>query len=127
MLHRRFQNLSRLINHNFVIKIKNMGDTELNKDLILREQLAIQRTRLANQSTFLSLLRSAMYFLIAGLSIHNFYTVGSGLVIELFLYSFAALLFILGTYNYWFQLRLIKKSEIHVGAYKIEYLLKKSK
>ena len=102
-----------------------MSDTELNKDLILREQMALQRTRLANQSTFLSFLRSAMYFLIAGLSIHNFYTVGSDLVIELFLFGFAALLFIMGFINYSYQLRLIKKSEIHVGAYKVEYLLKK--
>jgi len=30
------------------------------KDLILREELAIQRTFLANQSTFLSFLRSSM-------------------------------------------------------------------
>jgi putative membrane protein len=33
-----------------------------NKDLILREKLALQRTTLANQSTFLLLLRTSMYF-----------------------------------------------------------------
>lgn len=104
-----------------------MVDIELNKDLILREQLALQRTRLANQSTFLSFLRSAMYFLIAGLSIHNFYTKGSVMLIEIFLYCFAALLFIAGIYNYWYQHRLIKKSEVHVGAYRVEYLIKQEK
>jgi putative membrane protein len=34
----------------------------INKDLILRERLALQRTVLANQSTFLAFLRTAMYF-----------------------------------------------------------------
>jgi putative membrane protein len=43
----------------------------INKDLILRERLAIQRTILANQSTFLAFLRTSMYFLIAGLSLKN--------------------------------------------------------
>jgi putative membrane protein len=38
----------------------------INKDLILRERLALQRTILANQSTFLSFLRTSLYFLIAG-------------------------------------------------------------
>ena len=43
----------------------------MNKDLILREKLALQRTVLANQSTFLAFLRTAMYFLVAGLTINN--------------------------------------------------------
>lgn len=104
-----------------------MAHTEMNKDLILREQLSIQRTRLANQSTLLSFLRSSMYFLIAGLSIHNFYTVGSAFVIELMLFAFAILLFIFGIANYIYQARLIRDSEKHVGSYKVEYLLKKER
>ena len=40
----------------------------INKDLILRERLALQRSGLAKQSTLLAFLRTAMYFLIAGLS-----------------------------------------------------------
>lgn len=43
----------------------------MNKDLILKEKLALQRTILANRSTFLSFLRMSMYFLIAGLSLKN--------------------------------------------------------
>ncbi len=38
----------------------------LNKDLILREHLAIERTRMANQRTLLSFLRTGLYFLVAG-------------------------------------------------------------
>jgi putative membrane protein len=45
-------------------------ETEIhfNKDLILREKLALQRTVMANQTTLLSFLRTAMYFLVAGIS-----------------------------------------------------------
>lgn len=46
-------------------------ENSINKDLLLRENLALQRTILANQTTFLSFLRTSMYFLVAGLSIKN--------------------------------------------------------
>jgi putative membrane protein len=36
----------------------------VNKDLILRERLALQRTILANQTTVLAFFRTAMYFLL---------------------------------------------------------------
>ena len=51
----------------------------MNKDLILREKLALQRTILANQSTFLSFLRTSMYFLMAGLSLTNLLLIENGL------------------------------------------------
>ena len=41
-------------------------------ELILRDQLAIDRTLLANERTFLSYLRSAIALLIAGISIIHF-------------------------------------------------------
>lgn len=39
------------------------------KDVILRDYLAVDRTRLANQRTFLSMLRTGLYFMVMGLSI----------------------------------------------------------
>ena len=38
----------------------------MNKDLILREYLAIERTRLANETTMLAYVRTGLYFLVAG-------------------------------------------------------------
>jgi putative membrane protein len=38
----------------------------MNKDLILREYLAIERTRLANETTFLAYVRTGLYFIVAG-------------------------------------------------------------
>lgn len=46
------------------------------ENLILRDELAIDRTVLANERTLLSYLRSAVALLIAGITIVNFSTEG---------------------------------------------------
>ena len=38
----------------------------MNKDLVLREYLAIERTKLANETTLLAYIRTGLYFLVAG-------------------------------------------------------------
>lgn len=38
----------------------------MNKDLVLREYLAIERTKLANETTLLAYVRTGLYFLVAG-------------------------------------------------------------
>ena len=38
----------------------------MNKDLVLREYLAIERTKLANERTLLTYIRTGLYFLVAG-------------------------------------------------------------
>jgi putative membrane protein len=93
----------------------------INKDLILREKLALQRTILANQTTFLSFLRTSMYFLIAGLSIKNVLLIENGLMIQVTLFSISSILFTYGVINYFIHRNKIKNSEIHIGQYKDEY------
>ena len=44
----------------------------MNKDLVLREYLAIERTRLANEATLLAYIRTGLYFLVAGSTIGQF-------------------------------------------------------
>lgn len=87
----------------------------MNKELILREELAVQRTRLANQSTFLAFLRTSMYFLVAGLSLNSLL---QGIAIGVFvviLFVGSALLLVVGIANYFFQADKIKKSETLIG------------
>jgi len=99
-----------------------MSDTNrINKDLILREKLALQRTLLANQATLLAFLRSSMYFLIAGLSVRNVLLIENGLMIEIILFSGSFILFVYGFINYFRHKRKISESEIHIGNYKDEY------
>jgi putative membrane protein len=97
------------------------GIDKINKDLILREKLALQRTILANQTTFLAFLRTSMYFLIAGLSVKNLLQVENSVYYEILLFSVSAIVFIYGLINYINHKRKIKSSEIHIGNYKAEY------
>lgn len=94
----------------------------INKDLILRENLALQRTVLANQSTFLSFLRTSMYFLVAGLSINNIFQLEEGaLVYQVLFYTISVGILAFGIFNYHKQKRKINESKAHVGNYKVEY------
>jgi putative membrane protein len=43
----------------------------INKDIILREELALERTKMAQYRTFLAFLRTALYFPVAGISMHQ--------------------------------------------------------
>lgn len=96
-------------------------DKAIKKDLILREKLAIQRTHLANQTTFLSFLRSSMYFLVAGLTIQNLAVHPHAGIFEIPLFTISGILFITGALNYFRNHKRIKDSEIHIGGYKSEY------
>ncbi|MFV8342663.1 DUF202 domain-containing protein [Flavobacterium sp. XS2P39] len=93
----------------------------MNKDLILREKLALQRTILANQSTFLAFLRTSMYFLIAGLSLRNLLKVENSFLIEIALFFTSLVIFVLGTLNYFKHKKSISENKKHIGDYQLEY------
>lgn len=93
----------------------------INKDLILRERLAIQRTILANQSTFLSFLRTSMYFLIAGLSLKNVLKIENSITIEIVLFSFSGIILLIGILNYFKHKKSILENEKHIGDYQLDY------
>jgi len=69
-------------------------------DLILRDELAIDRTILANERTLLAYLRSAAALLIAGVSIIHFSREGWFLVIGIACTPVAALTGIIGIARY---------------------------
>jgi putative membrane protein len=93
----------------------------INKDLILRERLALQRTILANQSTFLAFLRTAMYFLIAGLSLKNVLKIENSSFIEIVLFTVSFVIFVLGIANYFKHKKSISENKKHIGDYQLEY------
>jgi putative membrane protein len=98
-----------------------MTNQKVNKDLILRERLALQRTVLANQSTFLAFLRTAMYFLIAGLSLKNVLKVENSALIEVALFTLSFLIFVFGIVNYFKHKKSILENKKHIGDYQLEY------
>jgi putative membrane protein len=46
----------------------------MNKDLVLREYLAIERTKLANETTLLAYIRTGLYFLVAGSTLGHLFS-----------------------------------------------------
>jgi putative membrane protein len=83
--------------------------------------LALQRTTLANQTTYLSFLRTALYFFIAGLSIESLLNIESSFVIEIIFYCISFVIFIIGILNYLKQRKLIQENEKNIGDYKMDY------
>jgi putative membrane protein len=100
----------------------NTIETKINKDLILREKLAVQRTVMANQTTLLSFIRTSLYFLVAGLSLKSLLKLENSLLFQITFYVVSFSTMIIGVYNYFKQKRLIQNSEIHIGDYKTDYL-----
>ena len=93
----------------------------VNKDLILRERLALQRTTLANQTTVLAFIRTAMYFFVAGLSTRNLLMIENSIVIEISLYTIAFVILSLGLLNFFKHRKMITENEKHIGDYKFDY------
>jgi putative membrane protein len=98
-----------------------MIEKQTNKDLILRERLALQRTVLANQSTFLAFLRTSMYFFIAGLSLESLLKIENSFIIEGFLFISSFMIFCVGIFNYFKHKKMILDNEKHIGDYQMEY------
>ena len=95
---------------------------ESNKDLILREKLALQRTVMANQTTLLSFIRTSLYFLVAGLSLKNLIKVENSLIIEIVFFIMSFIIIVIGLYNYNKQRLIIKKSRKKIGNYINDFL-----
>ena len=98
-----------------------MIEKQINKDLVLRERLALQRTILANQSTFLAFLRTSMYFFVAGLSLESLLKIENSFIIEWFLFISSFVIFCIGIFNYFKHKKMILDNEKHIGDYKMEY------
>ncbi len=100
-------------------------DQHINKDLILRERLALQRTVMANNTTLLSFVRTSLYFAVAGLSVENLLKISYGRWFEIGFWVAALIIFVVGVINYFIQKSKIKESEKHIGDYKLDWEQKK--
>ena len=98
-----------------------MLEKQINKDLILRERLALQRTVLANQTTFLAFLRTSLYFFIAGLTLKSLFEIDHSSFIEFSFFISAFLIFFIGVFNYFRHKKMINENKKHIGDYKMEY------
>lgn len=99
----------------------NHTNNNINKDLILRERLALQRTAMSNDTTLLSFIRTALYFSVAGLSVNTILNVNYGVWIEIVFWVIALFILTVGIIKYVKQKRSLKDSEKHIGDYKLQW------
>ena len=99
-----------------------MDNTErrINKDLILRERLAIERTDMAIDRTLLSFIRTSLYFAIAGMTVNSLLKAGQGWRIEILFWILAIIILLAGILRFKKQKDQLKKSERHIGNYQLE-------
>ena len=95
--------------------------TKINKDLILRERLAIERTAMGNDVTLLAFIRTALYFAIAGLSINSLLKISYGHIIEIGSWVIAIFILGVGLIKHRKQKKSLKNSERHIGDYKLDW------
>lgn len=93
----------------------------INKDLILREKLAIERTDMAIDRTLLSYIRTALYFSIAGITINSLLKPSYGLWLEIAFWIAAFIIFATGLRKYRQQKLKLKANERHIGNYQLEW------
>lgn len=77
-----------------------MTEQEKKPDLIVRDWLAIERTKLANERTFLSYFRTSLFIFVSGLTIIKIKELQPLLPLSYFLLIFSPTLFGVGLYRY---------------------------
>ncbi|MFB9056073.1 DUF202 domain-containing protein [Mariniflexile ostreae] len=94
------------------LKIKNMKllrfgrDFKPDEEVILRDYLAIERTRLANERTLLSYIRSSLYLLLGSIAFFQLKDFSNFKYLALLSLIFSAIFFVIGVYRF----TLLKKS-----------------
>jgi len=100
-----------------------MNETEkrINKDLILREKLAIERTDMAIDRTLLSFIRTSLYFVIAGMTVNSLIKVSYGWWLEILFWILGIIVLFIGLLKFRQQKKKLKLSQKHIGDYKLEW------
>jgi putative membrane protein len=90
----------------FKNKTKDVYDFENKEEIILRDFLALERTRLANERTYFAYIRTSLYLILAGIAFLEFDSFHSIVEIAYLLFFLSFLLFTFGSVRYF---RLNKK------------------
>ena len=96
----------------------------MSKDIILREKLAIERTRMSNQTTLLSYIRTALYFSVAGLSIKSLSQDPCMWWVDKAFFFGSFIVLSAGIYTFFAHKKRIKENKKHIGNYTGKYLQK---
>jgi putative membrane protein len=89
----------------------------VNKDLILRENLAIERTKMAQYRTFLAFIRTALYFPVAGITMHQAMNISYGIYLQWSGILIGLFILIAGIVFYKRAGKKIAEQSKHIGNY----------
>jgi putative membrane protein len=87
----------------------------MNKDLVLREYLAIERTKLANETTLLAYIRTGLYFLVAGSTLGHLIESTFWRIADLPLIIIGLIIMSLGLIRYFRLRKSIEASKKNIG------------
>ncbi|RAJ25653.1 putative membrane protein [Gelidibacter algens] len=83
------------------IKLLRFGrDFKPDQEVILRDYLAIERTRLANERTLLSYIRSSLYLLLGGIAFFQLKNFPDFKYLAMLALVFSAIFFVIGIYRF---------------------------
>jgi putative membrane protein len=99
----------------------NESESRINKDLILREKLAIERTDMANDRTFLSFVRTSLYFAIAGITVDSLLKIRYGRLIVIIFWVLSIFILTNGIIKFYRQRKKLKEYQKQIGNYKMEW------
>lgn len=94
----------------------------MNKDLVLREYLALERTKLANERTLLTYIRTGLYFLIAGSTLGHFIQTTFWNILGTPLIIVGLVIALLGAIRFVRVGRAIAQSRKHIGNASIDFI-----
>ena len=94
----------------------------MNKDLVLREYLAIERTKLANERTLLTYIRTGLYFLVAGSTLGHLMETEFWDAMGLPLAIAGVLIVAFGVLRFIRMGREIEKSKKYVGSATLDFI-----
>lgn len=89
--------------------LRPKDSVEADKELILRDHLAIERTKLANERTLFSYIRTSLYLLTAGIGILQFDSISRLYWLAWICMVAGVILFFLGFYRFGKMSRYLKK------------------
>jgi putative membrane protein len=96
-----------------------MGNEELVAQLSLSDELAIEQTRLANDRTLLSFIRTSLYFAIAGLTISGLLEFSFDWFIVALFITIAFFLLIAGFIRYFRLRKKLRTGSFHPDQFRI--------